>query len=298
MLHIFQGFAAAHELVMDTIDRGGDSLEDTPLSAAIVDHDPAACRLCLAKRSSSSTVPGISSGGGGGMERLLFPLSPPLWARIGAADSLAPTTTETTGEKDKEAGQSKQDASPFFSASVDGKSPEDGGGGTERASSNDSNGSGAEGAGIEAADTIGGNLFKGGGMFRGMKMNLFKGASGGSDAAAQGSIKGNSNGASGTPEASDKSGTGAGEAAETRQSEAAPDLAAKFRMSLTRFTASKEAKNDGESAGNVGPASGGGVGERVTAESAKRESGFGSLFRKVRGEIMKSAVVCCVDMWR
>lgn len=269
---------------MDTIDgRGGEESGDAALSTAIVDHNPAACRLCLAQKpggNSSSSTDGV----GGVVGGMRFPLSPPLWARIGAADAsahgpAADNTKESTQKGDKER------VSPFFPT----KSPE-----TEKASSSNHSSASAKSGGGEGgvvgaedgegsghssgaapAAAAGSNIFKGGAMFSGMKMNM----SGIFNKSAASSVPGEGAG----NEKSD--GVSTADAAEQPEADAgkgdtATDLAAKLRTSFGKFGSSKEIKKD--AGGGVDGAAAAAASAAVAAGSAEKEdSGFGSLFRKV-----------------
>lgn len=248
-----QGFAAAHELVMDTADgRRGEESEEAALSTAIVDHNPAACRLCLAHKSGGSGN-GNTEGSGGGGGGLLFPLSPPLWARIGAADSS--THGVAAGGKGKDGGAAKGNkdkdgahSSPFFpakshsqpqsqspgtertstsnhsSSTASAKSGgsgsiggEDGGGGGGEESSHSVGAAGAAPApapaAAAAAAAVGSNLFRGGGaMFSGMKMNMNMGGIFGKGGGAGAGANGPGEGVAGAGSDADAAASGSADA--------------------------------------------------------------------------------------
>ncbi|CBJ33932.1 conserved unknown protein [Ectocarpus siliculosus] len=282
------GYAAAHELVTDTMAAGAEGEGDVALSAVIVDHIAAACRLCLVQK------PGGAGAAGGSK----FPLSPPLWARMGAADSSTHGIIASTDDSSKGSGK-KGSESPFFPA----KSP-----GTEKTSSSSHSSasaksggdvvSGGEGSGhdssaaappVAAAGTTTGssssNLFKGGTMFSGMKINMGeifkKGAAtsnnseGGASAETAGS-EGSSNTAAAA--AADKP-----EEAAKGDGEPATDLAAKLRISLGRFGSLKEVKKDAEGAGSEAATAAAAAAAAAGGTSEKdKDSGIGSLFRKAQ----------------
>lgn len=280
---IKQGYAAAHELVTDTMAAGAEGEGDVALSAVIVDHIAAACRLCLVQKPGGAGAPGGSK----------FPLSPPLWARMGAADSSTHGIIASTDDSSKGSGK-KGSESPFFPA----KSP-----GTEKTSSSSHSSasarsggdvvSGGEGSGHDSSATVppvaaagtttgssSSNLFKGGTMFSGMKINMgeiFKKGAATSNNPEEGASaeaagpKGSSN--TTAPAAADKP-----EEAGKGDGEPATDLAAKLRISLGRFGSLKEVKKDADGVGSeaaMAAAAAGGSSEK------DKDSGIGSLFRKV-----------------
>eukprot|EP00752_Nemacystus_decipiens_P001235 g1234.t1 len=345
------GFAAAHELVMDSANgRGGEESEDAALSTAIVDHNPPACRLCLAQKPGGVGVGGTANTEGGG--GILFPLSPPLWARIGAADSSShgiPAAGKgaysSEGSKDPSArspffpAKSHSNSNPHSHSQTQTQSP-----GTEKTSTSTStsnhsitgtstasaksggegsggreDGGGGErstpggGAGANTGTTppaaVSSNLFGGGAMFSGMKMNMSgifsKGAGGGggsggdagsgangpegaqpSNATGAGARAGADAGASAS--ASGKADAGAVPAtsgAQPAKAESATDLAAKLRISMTssfgRFGGSKEV-NKGAEGGSGAKAKEAASGAATGSAEKEKDSGFGSLFRKAQ----------------
>lgn len=195
---------------------------------------------------------------------MLFPLSPPLWARIGAADSSAHGSEATPGQ---------ESGAAFFAA----KQPvgSGGGGGTDKAypPTKQSGANGVEGK-LEGGDSggggsgiVGNNLFKGGAMFRGMfKAGAVPGQSTADNAEESSNPDADRSGPKGTAEAG--------------KGEVTNDLAAKFRISLSRFGGSKEAKKEGVDGAGEGAAAVTPPG--VDNDSSTRDSGFGSLFRKVQ----------------
>lgn len=259
---------------MDTGDgRWTEESEDAALSTAIVDHNLAACRLCLAQKSGGTS--NTETGGGVGSGGLLFPLSPPLWARMGAADS--PTSTSThgmgisAGGKDATKGNNKDTSSPFFPAKSSqsqsqsqSQSP-----GTEKTSTSNhssstasaksggegsvagddagegSSGGGSAGTAAAAAAAVSSNLFKGGtsSMFSGMKMNMggifSKGGAGanGPEEVAAATTAGGAAGADADGGASGSGKAGADVAAasgaQPAKADSASDLAAKLRISMS-----------------------------------------------------------------
>lgn len=342
-----QGYAAAHELVMDALSRnpaaavanmeaspGGTTAQsagNAALVAAIVDHNPAACRLCLAKNrgnnaprsngnnsNSSSNASNNNSNVLGSIvvAGVSFPVSPPIWARLGAADASSHNqdVTGETGEATRARNAQRrgsshagdrvtnvffpppnyrkiEQGSPNTSAGKTPPSKDDhvsvGDTGTQGTVEDGATGSvriaGGLGAGGNAA-----SLFKGGGMFRGMNVNmgmtvnnLFKGQPRSTDATSSSAIPpGTStqasedvqegskvNAASGTATAS-----GSGPAGSVKTQTSA-DITSKLRLSFGRFSTSKDAKKDSdEGKSNTGNGQGG---------VEQKDSGFTSLFRKV-----------------
>ncbi|CAB1096071.1 unnamed protein product [Ectocarpus sp. CCAP 1310/34] len=278
------GYAAAHELVTDTMAAGAEGVGDVALSAVIVDHITAACRLCLVQKPGGASAPVGSK----------FPLSPPLWERMGAADSSTHGIIASTDDSCKGSGK-KGSESPFFPT----KSP-----GTEKTSSSSHSSasarsggdvvSGGEGSGhdssatappVAAAGTTTGssssNMFRGGTMFSGMKINMGeifkKGAAtsndpeGGASAEAAGSEGSSNTTAQAAADKPEEAGKG--------DREPATDLAAKLRISLGRFGSLKEVKKDTDGAGSeaaTAAAAAGGSSEK------DKDSGIGSLFRKAQ----------------
>ncbi|CAM9653429.1 unnamed protein product, partial [Hapterophycus canaliculatus] len=275
---------------MDTVD--GDAEEgsgDAALATVIVDHNPAACRLCPPRK-----PPGGGGVGGGGagtdmVTGMLFPPASPLWARLGAADAsahgqaaLAVDSGGGSGSSNKEGGGG---SSPFFPS----RSP-----GTEKTSSSShssvsaksggdvgGDGSGHSSGAPSAPVAAGSNLFKSGAMFGGMKMNMGgifnKGAAsnpgeGAADADAE--------------KAEGVSSTDAAGPAEAGKGDTTVDLAAKLRLSFGRFGGSKDAKKASGKEGESGAAAvaAAKVVEAAAARSAEKEkdSAFGSLFRKAQ----------------
>lgn len=300
-----QGFAAAHELVMDTIDGQGGAKEESTdgnLSTAIVDHNPWTCRLCLVKRKPGGSNGAEGGGGGGTVGGML--LSPPLWARIGAADlsDHGPAVAAGAGKDGKDGGNS-----PFFPARSPGTektstsnhstaSAKSGGEGSMavEGGGDGSGHSGGGGGGSSAAATAaaaGSNLFKGGAMFGAMKMNMSgifnKSGAGSNTAAEEGAGASVDAAGAGTAAAPASPAAPATEAAGTEAAkvDTAADLAAKFRMSFGRFGVSKEAKKDAEGGGGGADAAAdaGAAPAPAPVGSAEKDkdTGFGSLFRKV-----------------
>ncbi|CAN0489282.1 unnamed protein product [Ectocarpus sp. 12 AP-2014] len=263
---------------------GAEGERDVALSAVIVDHIAAACRLCLAQKPGGAGAPGGSK----------LPLSPPLWARMGAADSSTHGIIASTDDSSKGSGK-KRSESPFFPA----RSP-----GTEKTSSSSHSSasarsggdvvSGGEGSGHDssaaappaaAAGTTTGssssNMFKGGTMFSGMKINMGeifkKGAAtssnpeGGASAEAAGSEGSSNTTAQAAADKPEEAGKGDGEPA--------TDLAAKLRISLGRFGSLKEVKKDADGAGSKAATTAAAAGD---SSEKDKDSGIGSLFRKAQ----------------
>ncbi|CAM9662727.1 unnamed protein product [Ectocarpus fasciculatus] len=270
---------------MDTMAAGTEGEGGVALSSAIVDHIAAACRLCLVGKPGGAGAPGGSK----------FPLSPPLWARMGAADSSTHGIAASADNSSKGSSGKKGSESPFFPA----KSP-----GTEKTSSSSHSStsarsggdgiSGGEGSGhdssaaalpVAAAGTTTGsssssssNLFKGGAMFSGMKINMGdifkKGAAASNN--AEGGVGAETEGGSNTTDAApadrpEQAGKGDGEPA--------TDLAAKLRISLGRFGSLKEVKKDAEGAGSEAATA---AGAAAGSSEKDKDSGIGSLFRKAQ----------------
>lgn len=283
---------------MDTVE--GDAEEgagDAALSTAIVDHNPAACRLCLSRKP--------PAGGGGGstgtdmVTGMLFPpASSPLWARLGAADASAHGSAALAVDNNngsKEGGGSGGDSgSPFFPAkspgtektstsshsSVSAKSGGDGGGGDGSGHS-----TGAPSSAPAAPPTAAGsNLFKGAAMFGRMKMNM----GGIFNKGAAGSNQGETAPAA-APAAEKTEGVSSADAAgpsDAGRGDTAGDLAAKLRLSFGRFGGSKDAKKGGGEEGGSGGAATAAAAEAAEAVGAgstekEKDSALGSLFRKV-----------------
>lgn len=175
---------------MDTLSlQDGTSADENALSTTIVDHNPAACRLCLARNSSAQR--NASTGGGGG--GIILP--PPMWVRLGAADLSTHGDDAAAGKNGSKHGTSStskvQDAvtNAFFrpprdndkGGSTAGKSlkvsagkfsGEDGGGVSAVQEGRVGGGGTASDRGIvgEGGDGEGGLFIKGSSMFRGMNI--------------------------------------------------------------------------------------------------------------------------------
>lgn len=337
---------------MDTIDREdkADDNDDTvsASSGAIVDHNPAACRLCLHRKPTAGGGTGSFSSSGGSMgisvSGMLFPLSPPLWTLMGAADESThgdailvgkgisldegSKVNGVSGNGDGSSsgggggGEEERSLSPFFPSHV---SPD---GDTEKASSNESNASKASttsrgeggraegeakslereepgpgvgsgvigGSGVSIGNGVGSsngfgasngvgvgvssasNLFnKGGAIFSGMNMNMNMGGmfSRGGSVGGAGPESDNAKGG-GDPSGGDQ------ETAQTgKGGEAAGNIATKFRMSFVRFGSSKEATKGAGGERQERKASVADVAATAGVSVPKKESGIGSLFRKV-----------------
>ena len=296
VLCVVQGYAAAHELVMDeTVDRGsehgklsegvGGSTGGMP--GVIVDHNPSMCRLCVAKKDGN---PAASVGGG--MGGLLFPLSPPLWARIGAADPSAGRGEEEEQPTPTDGDEASKKTPLFFPRSL---SRNDGGDEGDHAKA-PSKGEGGETSGGGVA-TGGGEghsgssgFFNTAGVFRGMNVNM---ASVATMFKSGGATETTSPGVG--PAASSETGAGAGEQPTppkrevdtTSTTNVAADLAAKWGVSFGRLASkgvSESPKEDPKApSAAAGSSVGGGVrGSERGSWSSRRDSGFGSIFRKVR----------------
>ncbi|CAM9620253.1 unnamed protein product, partial [Scytosiphon promiscuus] len=294
------GFAAAHELVMDTVadsdtDEGNG---DAALSTAIVDHNPAACRLCLPRKPPAGAGAGGTTGGTDMVTGMLFPPASPLWARLGAADASAHGPAALAVDSGGNSNSDKQDggggggsSSPFFPAKSS-QSP-----GTEKTSSSSHSSVSAKSAGgdgggdgsghstgappapapapVPAPAPAGSNLFKGGAMFGGMKMNM-----GGIFNKGVGSSAGE--GAAAAEKTEGVSGADAAVPSESGKGDTAADLAAKLRLSFGRFGGSKDTKKSVGEGGEGGGAAAAAAAEAAVAGSSEKEkdSAFGSLFRK------------------
>lgn len=206
-----QGFAAAHELVVDTLRTDSNSLsadsikavlsaentsEDSGLSTAIiVDHDAEAYRLGLAKNSSHGSS---TSGGGGGGSMLS---SPRIWARLGAADSsthgeeVAKTDRANSRNSNKvqdpvtnaffpppHAAGSRRNSGPIAADEITPQDAESSGGGSGCEGATTGGVSDPVGGGAASAGGGGGpgsspvteGLFKGAAMLRGINIDVTK----------------------------------------------------------------------------------------------------------------------------
>lgn len=300
---------------MDTAHRGGGGSDGggvTSIATVIVDHDVPACRLCLAQKAvgnhnASAAAPSAAATAAGVAGGLLFPLSPPLWARIGAADSSehGPDTSQ---------GQGRDKGSAFFSpklpaGSSNGVGDGSGGGAVAGKGPDIAGVSTGEGGGVSGdagGDSGGGSaVFRAGGMFRGMNMNMNMGMFSKAGALpGQGGVgekeAGGRGGGAGAASGSSSSGPVANGMGEAEKGDSAGDLASKFRVSFARFGGSKDKdakkeakKDDAEGWEGVGVGVASAAGAAGAAKGAQgKDSGFGSLFRKVRIGGGKACVVC------
>lgn len=284
-----QGFAAVHELVMDATPSAqsganGDCNDKKGLTDAIVDHDPSAFRPRSSNKDGDAS--GHSNTSGGGMVGLLFPLPSPIWARIGAADSSSTPEDSERGEGRLTSEPRSKTNSPS-SRGGRGDGGVDGGG--ERghdAKTKAPPGGGGDGAGNGFFNTAG--VFRGMNMNMGMNMNvasIFKGGGG------EGGDTGNASpaGVSTTtaPDADSSRGATAfpleAKQSEPKKGEAktAADIAARWGVSFGRLGSRGDGqKREGE-ATSLGVAKAGVGGNDSDSGASKKETGFGSLFRKV-----------------
>lgn len=190
-----QGFAAAHELVMDTLSNTElphglvsidevrtnmkanvilspeSTTEESSMFAAIVDHDAGACRLCLAKNSAHGSTATATSAGVSGMGGASVSASPRIWVRLGAADSSSHGEDFNKKNDNVEVRDPVMDA--FFPPPASQSRANSGLIG-DQSPAQRSEGA-AQGEGVTGGTGVGaGGLFKAGGMFRGMNIDMSK----------------------------------------------------------------------------------------------------------------------------
>lgn len=269
----------------------GDCNDNNGLTDAIVDHDPSAFRPRSSNKDGDASEHSYTAGGG--LVGLLFPVPSPIWARMGAADSSSTPKDSEKGEgvvtSEPRSKTNSPSTTPFFPPSSRGGR---GGGGVD--------GGGERGHDVKTktppgggGDGAGNGFFNTAGVFRGMNINMgmnmnvasmFKGGSG------EGGDTGNASpdGVSATVSDADSSGDTTAVPLEAKQSEpkkgetkTAAEIAARWGVSFGRLGSRGDGqKREGE-ATNSGAAKAR-VGESDSDSGAsKKETGFGSLFRKV-----------------
>lgn len=84
---LFTGNTSNNKNAMTNIGVSTSGSENASLSAAIVDHNPLACRLCLAKSNTAGSNNNSGNAAGVTVAGIALPIAPPVWARLGAADA-------------------------------------------------------------------------------------------------------------------------------------------------------------------------------------------------------------------
>lgn len=270
----------------------GDCNDNGGLTDAIVDHDPSAFRTRSSNKDGDAS--GHSHSAGGGMVGLLFPLTSPIWARIGAADSSSTPKDTERGEglhaNEPRSITKPPSTTPFFPPSSRGR----GDGGVDGAgekghevktktppSGNVGAGGGGDGAGNGFFNTAG--VFRGMNMNMGMNMNvasMFKGGGG------EGGDTGNA-APMGVSDADSSAATTA-VPLEAKQSEpkkgetkTAADIAARWGVSFGRLGSRGDGQKREGGGTSAGAAKTGVDGDDSYSGASKKETGLGSLFRKV-----------------